>query len=107
MLDLLETHKKDATDFGKEIIPFAIKDYKVFSYQYGGYWTDIGNIGSFFEANLDLTKELPPFNMFDNQNKVYSRPRMLPPAKISGTTLNEILLRAMAVLFMQKELKIV
>lgn len=87
LLDLLETHKKDATDFGKEIIPFAIKDFSVNSYQYGGYWTDIGNIGSFFEANLGLTKELPPFNMFDNQNKIYSRPRMLPPAKISGTTL--------------------
>ncbi|MEO9210016.1 MAG: glucose-1-phosphate adenylyltransferase [Ginsengibacter sp.] len=87
LFDLLETHKKDATDFGKEIIPFALNDYKVFSYQYGGYWTDIGNISSFFEANLALTQELPPFNFFDNDNKVYSRPRMLPPAKISGATL--------------------
>ncbi len=87
LLDLLETHKKDATDFGKEIIPFAIKDFNVCSYQYGGYWTDIGNIASFFEANLGLTQELPQFNMFDNENKIYSRPRMLPPAKISGTTL--------------------
>lgn len=87
LFDLLETHKKDATDFGKEIIPFAIKDYQVFSYQYAGYWTDIGNIPSFFEANLALTQELPPFNFFDNDNKVYSRPRMLPPAKISGATL--------------------
>lgn len=87
LFDLLETHEKDATDFGKEIIPYAIKDFNVFSYQYGGYWTDIGNISSFFEANLGLTLELPLFNFFDNQNKVYSRPRMLPPAKISGTTL--------------------
>ncbi len=87
LFDLLETHKKDATDFGKEIIPFAIKDHQVFSYQYAGYWTDIGNIPSFFEANLALTQELPPFNFFDNDNKVYSRPRMLPPAKISGATL--------------------
>ena len=87
LFDLLETHKKDAADFGKEIIPFAIDDFKVSSYQYGGYWTDIGNIYSFFEANLGLTQELPPFNLFDNERKVYSRPRMLPPAKISGTTL--------------------
>ena len=87
LLDLLETNKKDATDFGKEIIPFAIQDLKVASYQYGGYWTDIGNISSFFEANLGLTKELPEFNLFDNDKRVYSRPRMLPPAKISGTTL--------------------
>ncbi|MDQ2719599.1 MAG: glucose-1-phosphate adenylyltransferase [Bacteroidota bacterium] len=87
LYDLLETHKKDATDFGKEIIPFSIKDFNVLSYQYGGYWTDIGNISSFFEANLGLTEEIPPFNLFDNANKVYSRSRMLPPAKISGTTL--------------------
>jgi glucose-1-phosphate adenylyltransferase len=52
LIDLLNNQKKEATDFGKEIIPFAIKDYNVFSYQYGGYWTDIGNISSFFEANL-------------------------------------------------------
>lgn len=87
LFDLLETHNKEATDFGKEIIPYAIKDFNVLSYQYGGYWTDIGNISSFFEANLGLTQELPLFNLFDNENKVYSRPRMLPPAKISGTTL--------------------
>jgi glucose-1-phosphate adenylyltransferase len=87
LLDLLQQKHKEATDFGKEIIPFSIKDYNVFSYQYSGYWTDIGNISSFFEANLGLAQELPLFNLFDNQNKVYSRPRMLPPAKISGTTL--------------------
>ena len=87
LIDLLNNQKKDATDFGKEIIPFAIKDYNVFSYQYSGYWTDIGNISSFFEANLGLTQELPPFNLFHNEQRVYSRPRMLPPAKISGTYL--------------------
>ena len=87
LLDLLEVQKKEATDFGKEIIPFAIKDHNVCSYQYGGYWTDIGNISSFFEANLGLTQELPPFNLFHNEQRVYTRSRMLPPAKISGSTL--------------------
>ncbi|MEO6905089.1 MAG: glucose-1-phosphate adenylyltransferase, partial [Ginsengibacter sp.] len=87
LVDLLENQKKDSTDFGKEIIPFALKDHNVFSYQYAGYWTDIGNIASFFEANLALTQELPPFNLFHNEQKVYTRPRMLPPAKISGSFL--------------------
>ena len=87
LFSLLMDEKKDATDFGKEIIPTSIEKYKVISYQYEGYWTDIGNIHSFFEANLALTDELPPFNLFDNQKIVYSRARMLPPAKISGTTL--------------------
>lgn len=85
LFELLEQEKKDATDFGKEIIPDAINKYKVLSYQYDGYWTDIGNIYSFFEANLALTLELPPFNLFDETRMVYSRARMLPPSKISGT----------------------
>jgi glucose-1-phosphate adenylyltransferase len=89
LFKLLEEEKKDSTDFGKEIIPFSIETHKVISYQYGGYWTDIGNIYSFFEANLALTMDLPPFNLFDNQQIVFSRARMLPPAKISGTTLEK------------------
>ena len=91
LFDLLENEYSHATDFGKEIIPQSIAKYKVASYQYEGYWTDIGNINSFFEANLDLTQDLPDFNLFDNDNAIYTRPRMLPPAKISGTTLEKTL----------------
>jgi glucose-1-phosphate adenylyltransferase len=89
LFDFLQTEFKDATDFGKEIIPQSIEKYTVASYQYDGYWTDIGNIYSFFEANLDLTKDIPLFNLFDNDQTIYTRPRMLPPAKISGTTLEK------------------
>lgn len=92
LFNLLESEKKDATDFGKEIIPDSINKYKVISYQYDGYWTDIGNIYSFFEANLSLTLDIPPFNLFDNTKTVYSRSRMLPPAKISGTTINQTII---------------
>ncbi|MGE5107608.1 MAG: glucose-1-phosphate adenylyltransferase [Sphingobacteriales bacterium] len=91
LFDLLEVEKKDATDFGKEIIPESIDKYKVASYQYDGYWTDIGNIYSFFEANLGLTADIPDFNLFDNSKAIYTRSRMLPPAKISGTTLEKTL----------------
>ena len=92
LFDLLENEKKDSTDFGKEIIPDAIGKYKVVSYQYEGYWTDIGNIHSFFEANLGLTENLPDFNLFDNSKAIYTRARMLPPAKISGTTLEKTII---------------
>jgi glucose-1-phosphate adenylyltransferase len=92
LFELLEREKKDAADFGKEIIPDSINKYKVVSYQYDGYWTDIGNIYSFFEANLALTLDIPPFNLFDNTNMVYTRARMLPPSKISGTTLEQTIL---------------
>src|SRR5690606_2997565 len=55
LIDLLLKIHPEATDFGKEIIPSSIDSYRVASYQYDGYWTDIGNIYSFFEANLELT----------------------------------------------------
>ncbi|ATL49031.1 glucose-1-phosphate adenylyltransferase [Chitinophaga caeni] len=87
LFDLLLGEQDNATDFGKEIIPYAITKYKVLSFQYEGYWTDIGNISSFFEANLGLTDEIPKFNLFDESKTIFSRARMLPPAKISGTTL--------------------
>ena len=91
LFDLLRTELKEAADFGKEIIPACIDRYRVASYQYSGYWTDIGNIGSFFESNIELTKEIPAFDMFDSDRTIYTRSRMLPPAKISGTTLNQVL----------------
>lgn len=90
--DLLNVKFPTATDFGKEIIPNSIAEYNVSSYQYNGYWTDIGNIYSFFEANLELTDDIPKFNLFDNSRAIYSRARMLPPAKISGTTLEKSLI---------------
>ena len=81
-----------ATDFGKEIIPDSIAHYKVLSYQYDGYWTDIGNIYSFFEANIALTEDVPLFNLFDSTQTVYTRSRMLPPAKVSGTIINKAII---------------
>ncbi|MFA4869708.1 MAG: glucose-1-phosphate adenylyltransferase [Pedobacter sp.] len=79
----------DEKDFGKEIIPRAMAHNKVLSFQYEGYWTDIGNISSFFEANLGLTDDIPKFNLFDSRQSIYTRARMLPPSKILGTTLNK------------------
>lgn len=78
-------------DFGKEIIPQSIGVRKVISYQYEGYWTDIGTIPSFFEANIGLTDDIPQFNLFDKRN-IYSRARMLPPSKLSGTTIEKALI---------------
>jgi len=89
LFGLLQNEYKADTDFGKEIIPQSLTKFKVSSFQYDGYWTDIGNIYSFFEANLGLTSDLPDFNLFDNNKAIYTRARMLPPAKISGTTLEK------------------
>ncbi|WP_055435242.1 glucose-1-phosphate adenylyltransferase [Lacinutrix algicola] len=79
----------DTIDFGKEIIPQSIDKHKTLSYQFEGYWTDIGNIDSFFEANLGLTDDIPKFNLYDKHKSVYTRARILPTSKINGTALDK------------------
>ncbi len=78
----------ETIDFGKEIIPQNIDKHKTLSYQFEGYWTDIGNIDSFFEANIGLTDNIPKFDLFNSEKRVYTRARILPTTKISGTTFN-------------------
>ncbi|MDX1672476.1 MAG: glucose-1-phosphate adenylyltransferase [Balneolaceae bacterium] len=92
LLQLFEENP-DATDFGKEIIPKAINEkFEVRSFYYDGYWTDIGTVKSFFEANLELSDDLPKFNLFDNEDIIYTRARMLPASKLSGTTFDKSIL---------------
>ncbi|MCF7568743.1 glucose-1-phosphate adenylyltransferase [Sabulilitoribacter arenilitoris] len=87
---LIELMKDKSTiDFGKEIIPKSIDKHKTLSYQYEGYWTDIGNIDSFFEANIGLTADIPDFNLYDKKKRIYTHARMLPTSKIAGTMLEK------------------
>lgn len=87
---LIELMKNpDTNDFGKEIIPQNIEDHKTLSYQYEGYWTDIGNIDSFFEANIGLTEDIPQFDLYDKKKRIYTRARMLPTTKLAGTMLEK------------------
>ena len=79
-------------DFGKHVIPSAIANYRVFSYVFQGYWEDIGTISSFFNANLDVTSELPRFNFFDMSAPIFSRPRFLPASKINGAHINHAII---------------
>lgn len=90
---LLDVMAESSTqDFGKEIIPQAVGHKKIFSFQYEGYWTDIGNIDSFFEANIGLTDDVPKFNLFDDNNKIVTRPRLLPPTKFKKTHIDKSLI---------------
>jgi len=79
----------DTVDFGKEIIPQSIDKHPVLSYQYEGYWTDIGNIESFFEANLGLTDTFPQFDLYSSARRIYTHARMLPTTKVTGTNLDK------------------
>ena len=78
-----EVLDNDKTDFGKEIIPMAIKTKKINSYVFDGYWEDIGTIRSFYEATLDLTNPEPKFNLFDEAQPIYIHARNLPPCKMN------------------------
>jgi len=81
----------ESTDFGKEIIPDSIKDYSVMAYIYRGYWEDIGSIRSFYEANIDLGLPSPRFNLYAQENPLYTHRRDLPPTKINSSTLENSL----------------
>ncbi len=76
------------TDFGKHIIPGAIGTHRVSSYIFQGYWEDIGTIRAFFEANLDITADLPRFNFFDMTAPIFTHPRWLPASKINGAQID-------------------
>ena len=70
------------TDFGKEIIPAAIASRRVVSYPFDGYWSDIGTVRSFYEANLALAAPDPEFDLYDEDAPIFTNTRMLPPAKV-------------------------
>lgn len=76
-------------DFGKEIIPAAIKTGHVQAHLFDGYWEDIGTIRAFYRANLDLTTKVPQFNLFDGEAPVYTRARYLPPSKVEASEIND------------------
>lgn len=79
-------------DFGKEVIPKAIHNTKVYSHIYEGYWRDIGTIRNFWESSLQLTDDVPEFNLYDVESRLYTRMRFLPPSKVLGCVVNHCLL---------------
>jgi glucose-1-phosphate adenylyltransferase len=81
-----------AADFGKDIIPGAIHERKVYAYAYNGYWRDIGTIPSFHEANLDLTRPLPPLNLYSPNFPIYTHARFLPGTKINRCQVEQSIL---------------
>ncbi|MEW6073815.1 MAG: glucose-1-phosphate adenylyltransferase [Planctomycetota bacterium] len=89
---LVELLASDHVDFGKHILPAAIRSHRIFTHSFHGYWEDIGTIRSFYEANLLLTRADPPFRFHDPESPVYTHPRFLPGCRIYDVDLNEVLL---------------
>lgn len=82
----------DDHDFGKQIIPNAIGNQRVVSYPFTGYWSDIGTIRSFFDANLMLAAQKPPFSIYNPDMPLYTNARMLPPAKVQNSCIQDSLI---------------
>lgn len=79
---LLEDHEdKDSEhDFGKNLIPKLLEENKrLFAYEFEGYWQDVGTIDSYYEANMELLKNKPLFDIFSKEGKVYSNSNVFPP----------------------------
>ncbi|MCS4040652.1 glucose-1-phosphate adenylyltransferase [Salinibacter ruber] len=89
--ELLNANSDDH-DFGNQIIPKAIDKMRVASYPFSDYWSDIGTIRSFYEANLMLAEPEPPFSLYDPNRPLYTRARMLPPAKVQNSTVQDSLI---------------
>lgn len=85
LVDLLE--KTAYEDFGREIFPTSIRTHHVQVHLFDGYWEDIGTIKSFYEANLDLAKIAPSFDLISPEAPLFSRARFLPPTRVDGATI--------------------
>src|SRR6059058_3136002 len=89
---LIECLENNLVDFGKDVIPNAIKDWHVSAFIYQGYWEDIGTIRAFYKANLDLTDIVPEYSFFEPDAPIYTHPRFLPGSKINGATLRQAII---------------
>jgi glucose-1-phosphate adenylyltransferase len=90
LVDMLNSD--NATDFGREIFPAAIKNRKVQAHLFDGYWEDIGTVGAFHQANIDLTKPEPPFEFVVDGNPVFTRPRYLPCSRLEKVQVTDSLI---------------
>ncbi len=102
VLQALLDDNADAVDFGKQIIPNSINSRTVVSYPFHGYWSDIGTIKSFYDANLMLGRQRPEFNIYNPRMPLYTNARMLPPAKIEASHIDSSLIAEASVIVNSK-----
>lgn len=90
LVDLLNS--STATDFGHELLPQTIAQQRVQAHLFDGYWEDIGTVGAFHQANIDLTLDHPPFDFTHGEQPIFTRPRFLPSSRIMGATVRNSLI---------------
>jgi glucose-1-phosphate adenylyltransferase len=90
LVDLLQT--TGTTDFGKEVFPQTIRSFHVQAHLFDGYWEDIGTVGAFHRANIELAQENPPFDFMSGDRPVFTRPRYLPGSRVCDATVRTSLI---------------
>ncbi|MEG1505467.1 MAG: glucose-1-phosphate adenylyltransferase [Lachnospiraceae bacterium] len=87
---LVKLKDQPACDFGKHIIPYCHeKGQRLFAYEYNGYWKDVGTLGSYWEANMELIDIIPEFNLYEEFWKIYTNSDIIPPQYISEQSVIE------------------
>ena len=89
---LIEALDNELVDFGRDIIPAEVSRRRVQAHFFTGYWRDIGTIGAFFDAHMDLVQPDPEFTFHDPAWPIYTRPRYLPGARLHGCRFDRVLL---------------
>jgi glucose-1-phosphate adenylyltransferase len=79
---LEDAHRRGLQDFGSQIIPDVMAKYQIYGYKYQGYWRDVGTIEAYWQANMDLVVDLPPFNLYDPETGVRTLSVDMPPVKL-------------------------
>ncbi len=90
LLDAIE--QDGVTDFGRQIIPASLDRYRVNAHLFRGYWADVGTVGSFYDANILLTRAGAPFRFYDSRRPIYTHPRFLPGARFDDCTASEAII---------------
>ncbi|MFQ5399109.1 MAG: glucose-1-phosphate adenylyltransferase [Anaerolineae bacterium] len=89
---LFEILESEGDDFGRDIIPAAIRERRVMGYVFEGYWEDIGTIARFYQVNLDMAQPNAPFDFYSPKRPIYTRPRFLPASEVQHAHLHNVLL---------------
>ena len=83
---LIALKDQNGCDFGKHILPYCKeKGQRLFAYEYNGYWKDVGTLGSYWEANMELVDIVPEFNLYEEFWKIYTKTDAIPPQYIDAS----------------------
>lgn len=91
LIDILAQYP-DFDDFGNDVIPYAVDNLDVYGYEFDDYWRDIGTIRSFYDTNLELTRQDAPFRFYDPRGPIYTHTRFLPGCIIEDSNLQDVML---------------